>query len=91
MISNKILFFSYLLLVLMIGCGEENIPEITESDEIPVEEKNNFKFKSYKRISPLSNMERFQLEKRLDVESAGRDLLKTFDKNKSKINSNSQE
>ena len=91
MISNKILHFCCITLVFLVGCGEESLPEVVEPDNEPIVKKNNFQFKSYKRIAPLSNMERYQLGKRSDIQNAGRNLLKTFDKNKSKINSSSQE
>lgn len=89
--TNKIFYLFSIALFVLVGCGEEKIPEVEETNDEIVEEKENFKFKSYKRITPIINIGRNQLEKSSDMENAGRNLLKTFDKNKSKIGSSSQE
>ena len=91
MISNNILYFFLVTLFFIVGCGEENIPEVVETNDDPVEQKEDFKFKSYRRIIPIINLGRTQLEKSSDIDGAGRNLLKTFDKNKSEIGSSSQE
>ena len=78
------------IMIFLVSCGSEVAEEeiVEESKSMP---KSNFKFKSYKRITPLQTLERNQLERRSNVQEKGRSLLKTFDKNKSKINSSSQE
>ena len=88
--TKKILSF-ILSLVVLSGCGSEEIEKKEVAEEKPAIKKNDFKFKSYKRIAPLSNLERIQLEKRSEVQDKGRNLLKSFDKNKSQINPSSQE
>ncbi len=80
-----------LLLIFLIGCGSEVVEKKEVAEDKPALKKNNFKFKSYKRVAPLYNLGRHQLEKRSNVQDKGRDLLKSFDKNKSQINSSSQE
>ena len=80
-----------LVLIFLIGCGSEVVEKKEVADDKPPVKKNDFKFKSYKRVAPLSSFERIQLENRSNVQDKGRDLLKSFDKNKSQINSSSQE
>ena len=71
----------------------QNEPEIKlESEVQEPEQKEEFKFKTYKRITGMSSIESNLLKKHNDVDGVTREILNIYDKNKgAPPSSNSEE
>ena len=71
----------------------QNEPEIRQESEVQEpEQKEEFKFKTYKRITGMSNIESNLLKKHNDVDGGTRVILNIYDKNKgAPPSSNSEE
>jgi hypothetical protein len=82
---------SILLILLLLCCSEEpkKIPEPAE--KIP--EREAFKYRTYKRVTGLSNIESDLLKKHSDLDGVSREILNIYDNSKGvpPSSSNSQE
>ena len=74
--------FLILLTLFFISCSEEKqeIPATIVEEEKPIEEP--FEYKTYKRITRLSNIEGDLLKKHDDLNGATRQIMNIYDGNK---------
>ena len=85
MIKRKLIYI--LLLTFIVSCGSNDEPIAEE--QITEPEKPKVKYRTYKRIIPMMQTDRRNLERTTDIQDARRYILKTFDSYKSKIPSSS--
>ena len=71
----------FLLLPFLTSCQNESEIKLEHVVEEP-EKKEEFKYKTYKRITGISNIESNLLKKHNDVDGVTREILNIYDKSK---------
>jgi len=71
------------LFLFIISCGENKEPIAEEVIPEPVKSKINYR--TYKRIVPMIQTDRLNIERATDIQDARRYILKTFDGYKPEI------
>ena len=71
----------FLLLPFLTSCQNESEIKLEPVVEEP-EKKEEFKYKTYKRITGISNIESNLLKKHNDVDGVTREILNIYDKSK---------
>tara|TARA_B100001750_G_C15357870_1_gene520620 strand:- start:524 stop:790 length:267 start_codon:yes stop_codon:yes gene_type:complete len=87
--KNKLLI---LLALFIVSCSEE-IQEIPEPIVEDPPKEDTFEYKTYKRITRLSNIESDLLKKHNDLDGATREIMNIYDNSKGtpQANSDTQE
>ena len=73
--------FLILLALLFVSCSEEE-PAAAESVPKGPPKEDAFQYKTYKRITRLSNIESNLLKKHNDLEGASREIMNLYDNSK---------